>query len=117
MEPRIVKERYASGALSETNHYYYYDQWQMLDGRAELSGAEDADPIVLIPTIQRGKWCSMWFRSMCFALNEHTNASRLRNHPSLSSPLYREAHLIALTGRNSRFGMSGCLVSLSAWPN
>ena len=39
---RIGKDHSSSNA---TNHYYYNEQWQQLEERKEVSGAEDPDPL------------------------------------------------------------------------
>ncbi len=35
---RIVKQRYSGGSLTETRHYYYNDQWQVVEERLPVLG-------------------------------------------------------------------------------
>ena len=41
---RIVKSVYASGSVTHRMHYYY-DGWQVIEERKEVTGTEDTDPL------------------------------------------------------------------------
>ncbi len=45
MGRRIVRSVYASGSLDYRLHCYYNENWQLLEGRKEVSGTEDTDPL------------------------------------------------------------------------
>ena len=38
---RTIKKKYATGTLDETRHFYYSDQWQVLEERVDTSSAAD----------------------------------------------------------------------------
>jgi RHS repeat-associated protein len=42
---RIVKSIYVSGVLDQRHHFYYNDQWQVVEMRRELSGTENPNPL------------------------------------------------------------------------
>jgi RHS repeat-associated protein len=42
---RIVRGVFSSGTLSHKIHYYYNENWQVIEERKEVSGTEDPDPI------------------------------------------------------------------------
>jgi RHS repeat-associated protein len=42
---RIVRSVYASGLLDHRIHYYYNEEWQILEERKEVSGTENANPL------------------------------------------------------------------------
>ncbi len=43
---RIVRAEYSSsGTLTYRLHCYYNENWQLLEGRKEVSGTEDTDPL------------------------------------------------------------------------
>ncbi|MEZ6049211.1 MAG: RHS repeat-associated core domain-containing protein [Planctomycetaceae bacterium] len=42
---RILKHRYTSGSLTDSLHYYYNENWQVLEARKEVSSVEDTDPL------------------------------------------------------------------------
>ncbi len=42
---RIVRSVYASGSVDYRIHYYYNEQWQLLEERKETGGTEDPDTL------------------------------------------------------------------------
>ncbi len=40
-----MRSIYASGSLSYKVHYYYNDQWQLLEERKETGGTESSNPL------------------------------------------------------------------------
>jgi hypothetical protein len=49
-----VRAIYSGGGLSHRIHYYYNEQWQLVEERKEVGGTVDTDPLATYYCGQKG---------------------------------------------------------------